>query len=89
MQNKNSVFSKFKRWTTFLVFFLLVVSSFAIINEANKISRETSKNYAGFYNAILAGELETYINRELALVNKEATNGVIVKWLEDEQNVEK
>jgi signal transduction histidine kinase/ActR/RegA family two-component response regulator len=66
-----------------LTAFLMMGVTIAVINN---IAMTVSRDYASFYSERTIGRLNTYLNRELALMTKISKARPVLDWFEDESN---
>ena len=71
-----------------ILFFLLMAVCMALVVTlvVRSITEEASRDYARFYSVEAVGKFNTYLSRELGLVEKVARSGALVRWFADEGN---
>lgn len=74
----------------FLVFFTMTTATmFIIYRESETITNRISKEFASLYAVEVVGEMNTAIQREIALSQKSANTLAILDWFTDEFNQDK
>ena len=71
-----------------LALILLIVTALSAVMIAG-ITEETSRDFARFYSVEVVEILDSYLNKEIALVQRAALSKEIVAWFADEDNPEK
>ena len=70
-----------------LAFVLIVaVMTVAMTTILHGVTAKISKEYASMYSSKTAGDLSTYLEREIALIQKAANSQTIIDWFMDEEN---
>ncbi len=71
-----------------ILFFLLMAACMALVVTlvVRSITEAASRDYARFYSVEAVGKFNTYLSRELGLVEKVARSGALVRWFVDEEN---
>lgn len=71
-----------------ILFFLLMAVCMALVVTlvVRSITEAASRDYARFYSVEAVGKLNTYLSRELGLVEKVARSVALVRWFADEEN---
>ena len=71
-----------------ILFFLLMAACMALVVTlvVRNITEAASRDYARLYSAEAVGKFNTYLSRELGLVEKVARSGALVRWFADEEN---
>ena len=71
----------------FILLSLIMVSVMAVI--VNGIAQSVARDYAILYSGNTIGELNTYLGKEIALIEKAVASTAITDWFADEHNQEK
>ena len=86
---KNSIESRF-RFLNIAFFVMMVIIMILVVSFIfDSIKKTTSKDYARFYSTEAVNILNTYLNREIALVTKVVRSRALVEWFADELSMEK
>ncbi|WKY47584.1 sensor domain-containing diguanylate cyclase [Eubacteriaceae bacterium ES3] len=76
-----SVKQKFRFVMLCIVTTVMIMSGFLFLGKVWQIAEGVSKGYARLFNNEIVGEINTYVNREIGVVEKLANTGVIKEFL--------
>ena len=86
---KSKIASRFLKINILLLaLILLIVTALSAVMVAG-ITEETSRDFARFYSVEVVEILDSYLNKEIALVQRAALSKEITSWFADEDNPEK
>jgi signal transduction histidine kinase len=82
-------FSRFNKFNVILFSSLFIVVTAGIIFIIFGIVRDMAATYARFYSIETSDKLGSYLNREIALVERVARSHSVIDWFADETNMTK
>lgn len=81
--------TRFRNINVLLFAVVLVVISIVMLFVLQKITNAVSKDYARLYSLNIVESLDTFFQKEIALITKAARSNAVIDWFDDEDNAEK
>ncbi len=86
---KRRIAARFRNINMILLLAILAVVITVALVMISAITQDASQNYVRFYSVETVEKFGSYLNRELALVNKVAQSSAVTNWFADEDNEDK
>lgn len=87
MKYTNSIRFKFRTLSIGVFLIITIFLSTFTFLETLKITKTISRGYAELYSSEIVGDINTHLQREIALALKASRTKVILAWMNDENNV--
>jgi len=89
IQKKHSIEIRFRTINILIFVLMMFATAFVVMLVIDNVTEASSRDYARFYSVEAVGKFNTYMNRELGLVEKISRSNALVDWFADEKNQEK
>jgi diguanylate cyclase (GGDEF)-like protein/hemerythrin-like metal-binding protein/PAS domain S-box-containing protein len=87
MKFTNSIRFKFRALSIGVFLIITIFLSTFMLMETLKITKTISRGYAELYSSEIVGDINTHLQREIALALKASKTNAVIEWMKDENNI--